>query len=190
MGKVMHDGSEAAKYFIKGLEYVHRYPRQRWSFGRSIRTERGSISPEMEYSRDVLVARTSKESIQWLETRFADALDLGWPVDRMTIVIVEYYRDSMIQKGYLRNRMLRGYKGNKEPDFMMVEFRESDAVVRLEDEYDGKFSYRNLSGHYRKQLHRIAERITVKESNREMGSLKPDSLEAGGGKYADSSLVQ
>lgn len=183
---IIHDKSDAAKYFVKGLDYVKHMPPKKNPFSRHTK----AISNEelMTKNYTIIIGTTKKGSIDFISESISQKQSAGVNIDNMIIVIVDYFKDSMIRSKYIKGKVLRGHKTNLKPIFIFVEFDVMNTIIQIEDEYNQCFSYKELSRHYLKQLQSVHDYCKALSLD-DMKSHQKNPIKKGGNDIANSSLV-
>lgn len=163
--QIIHDGSNAAEYFCKGIDrcdYEHMKKRK---------ITENTPDHDSEQSNNVcLIATTEKPSLDWLKAQVDQFEKNGQnseqyrdqnlerhpsELQQLCIVILDYYKDSMINERYIRRMLDRGNPVPKVRKMVLVEQIESDTILRIEDSYDHGYRFKKLSGHYKKALKQV-----------------------------------
>ncbi len=169
---IRNDNTKSSEYFCKGLE-----------FQMNIFTKKGLVIKDEVI---LLVGTTSIESQDWIKSQLREISKVhDGDFNNMIVVIVDYFKDSMIHKKYISNRMLKGIKVNNNPKIICIDFTETDHILSIEDEYNNTFSYRLLSRYYKRQLRQICHTLKDEQSK----DIKKKAESKRRGRYADSGLV-
>jgi len=181
----IHDNSDAAKYFVKGLEYVKSMPPKKNRFS----GDKKNLSHEGVKAKEyiTIIGTTRKESIDYISEVINQKQNSGFDINQIVIVIVDYFKDSMIRSKYIKGKILRGNKTKSSPIYVFVEFNELDQIIQIEDDYNQSFSYKELSRHYKKQLQVVYDYGNPGSKKAVKNSLKPH--EKGGNDFANSTMV-
>lgn len=182
---IIHDNSHAAKYFVKGLDYVNSLPRKKKGFKRekTPQDDKGFVNQECL----IIIGTTRKSSIDFIADMLIQKQSTGLKMDQIMIVIVDYFKDSMIRSKYIKGKLLRGNKTKESPFYVFVEFNEVNQIIMIEDDYNQSFSYKDLSRHYKKQLQLVVEYQEKSVNNKVDQGIKP--LKKGGRDLANSTMV-
>jgi len=185
--QLIHDGSKTCEYFCKGVDFlIHQSIKKDRTLTNQINANPININSLSatcgESHRLCFVATTEKESQEWLKEQINAAAK---EKQMMLIVIIDYFRDSMITTKYLQGTLLRGIPQCDNLVFMMVEFFERDYILRIEDTYDHKYSYNKLTRGYKKGLKSVVQFFG--QSNEATQILTKKSRRS---TYANRSLVE
>lgn len=182
---IIHDNSDSAKYFVKGLDYVKSMPLKKKRFTEPDKLGASTENRDIEYI--TIIGTTRKESIDYIGHVIRQKQGAGYDIDQMLIVILDYFKDSMIRSKYIKGKLLRGNKTKLSPVYIFVEFNEFDQITLIEDEYNQRFSYKDLSRHYKKQLQQVHELNELDVKIKTSKKIKP--LKKGGNDLANSTMV-
>jgi len=190
--QLIHDGSKTCEYFCKGIDFlIHQSIKKDRSLSEQVKSNptinyQEVANPIManygEPQRVCLIATTEKESQEWLKEQIITATQ---EKQTLLIVIVDYFRDSMITSKYLQGMLLRGIPECENPMFLFVEFFEQNYILRIEDTYDHKYSYNKLTRSYKRGLKHVVQ--FFEESNVEEKKQVKKSRRS---TYANRSLVE
>lgn len=181
----IHDNSDAAKYFVKGLKYIKSMPPKKNRFSGNKKNLSNEGIKAKEYI--IIIGTTRKESIDYISGVINQKQSSGFDLNQIVIVIVDYFKDSMIRSKYIKGKILRGNKTKSSPIYVVVEFNELDQIIQIEDEYNQSFSYKELSRHYKKQL-QVVYNYSNSVSNI-IVETKSKPHEKGGNDFANSTMV-
>ena len=151
-GQIIGEQVQAVQYFLQGLAYFEEnvLPKKQRLIKqlRKIREKK-----EKQLEEQVFYAITTrKASLEWLNNHIGTM-----PQEKkITIIVLEYFKDSSITSEYIKAYLDRGKSTKKSVEIISIEFREHDYIVQLEDEYNQSFSYKSLSRYYRKKIQHIA----------------------------------
>lgn len=177
--QIIHDGSNSAEYFYKGIDhcYYEKIKKQKST---------DKIPVEKDSTRIILLATTEKQSQDWLKSKVdqlinhetvtgncsvSDEVHMPLSVPQICIVILDYYRDSMINLRYIKETLDRGHRTSSDQMMIFVEHIESDAILRIEDSYDHGYRYRKLSRQYKRALKQV---MVFMDSKNETGTVLSD----------------
>ena len=183
---IIHDNSDTAIYFAKGLDYVNSTPLKKKSFSLKKNESKKEASQVNEYI--TIIGTTRKESIDFIANVISQKQSSGFAIDQILIVILDYFKDSMIRSKYIKGKLLRGNKTKLLPVYIFVEFNELDKIIQIEDEYNQSFSYKGLSRHYKKQLQLVHEYSGVTNNIEEASKIRK-TPKKGGNDFANSTMV-
>lgn len=185
---IIHNNSDAALYFAKGLDFVSHLPEKKSLFVKKTKDDNREVNNEILVT---FIADTRKESIDFVSEMIVKKQKAGVELNKMLVVIVDYFKDSMIRSKYIQGKLLRGNKTKLSPSYIFVEFNEADKIIQIEDEYNQCFSYKDLSRGYKRQLLKVNEIIKVLDTDVKIeGSVnRSKSSKKGGSDIANSSLV-
>jgi Zn/Cd-binding protein ZinT len=136
----------------------------------------------------IIIGTTRKESIDYISDVINQKQNSGFDIEQIVIVIVDYFKDSMIRSKYIKGNILRGNKTKSSPIYIFVEFNELDQIIQIEDEYNQSFSYKELSRHYKKQLQVVLNYSNL-ESNTMAVNNNSKPHKKGGHDFANSTMV-
>lgn len=137
------------------------------------------------------VATTEYTSMEWLREAIQNCASRN---PMIGIVILDYYKDSMITQKYITETVCRGYSKLTIETVILVENNEHDSILRIEDTYDHSYRFQKLSGKYKAAIKKVIQFFDdpVKENKHANKHAKARfwNKKIGGKNYADRSLVQ
>lgn len=163
--RVIHDESRKTRYFAKLLEgYIEFNYQQRQNLK--------ELEKVKLYSKTILMGSTQKDAMNFLKKQVQNYLET-----EVIIVIVDYFKDSMITKAYIKQFIEKG-KANLKIDYVFVEFLEQDYIQSIEDEHNHELSLKQISKYRKKVIHKLL----VKQGY--------EKIKKGRERYVNSSLVE
>lgn len=153
--QLIHDSSKPCEYFCKGVDFVlNQSIKKNKTRKRTIEIDESSDDEFFLSQKVCLVATTEKDSIEWLKEQITNIENQR---KQVILVIVDYFRDSMITSKYIKESLLRGTQTIELNHIILVEFFENDYIVRIEDTYDHCYSYKRLSRGYKKRINQVIQ---------------------------------
>jgi len=188
---IKNDGTNMAVYFEEGLRYIQSRPLATGFFKKNRREVASDLlrQPETEdvyEALEIYISSTNKKSLDWLKSEMVSVSEKAKANQSIEIILVDYYKDSMIQHKYIKSHALKGLKMNPPPHFVFVEFNEFDTITQIEDAYNECFRYKKLSKSFKKNLEKVGN---INKLKSETIDVKKKSVTQGGEEDANSSLV-
>jgi hypothetical protein len=180
--QLIHDGSKSCEYFCKGIDYVYDERIKKAGVKKQMPGDESSfLTSPNRMNKVCLVGTTEKDSLEWLKS-YIDSLE--GQKKTILLVLVDYFRDSMITHTYIKQSLLRGNTVIDLDEVVWVEFNEQDHITRIEDSYDHRYSYKRLSRNYKKKIDQVIGILEMNTHHKETTKGKQR-----GKAYANRSMV-
>lgn len=161
----VHDGTKETMYFSKVIDKIIN---QRFDYVASFGEDDTS-----EYGPSTLfLGTTKKASLECIKDKVDE-----YDEHPCHIVIIDYFKDSMINKSYIKHYLEKGKSDNRFR-YTFVEFLERDYIQCIDDEHNHEISIKDISRYRKKRIYRLLK---------EHGYRKVKKGRVG---YADSTVVE